>query len=432
MGSERVDAQDRDPASSTGLKVSTASLAVVLVVTARAICRTGRVTFPASSWLQRMLWPASAFGFTFGTPPRPKARGLRLRAGWETRTRIIARPGWGKTLRLLVPIIRDLPGAAMVTSTEPQIFTATVQSRQYRRPLVRWAWLRVFPALRTRREYPVAVVDITAPEVRYAAGYPQVRWNPILGCEDYLTSDRRATALVHATDAGSGETSGGNDAFFRQAAVQVLVAWLHAAALDPHVELSALREWLETSNTAVPASILEVAGGRAEPTAKTNMLTHLDPAAERTTSGVKRYISFALASLTSGDGQRLCGSRRDSQFDMESFILAGGTLYVLAQNERMASARPVLSMFANEVFTAAESAALRLPARRLNEPFIGVIDELRYGVRISSLPYVAASMRKYGIGYIYAAQSSAQEHLRSRAAHRKPDRCNRPAAQRNG
>ena len=38
-----------------------------------------------------------------------------------------------------------------------------------------------------------------------------------------------------------------------------------------------------------------------------------------------------------------------------------------------------------------------------------MIDELRYGVRISSLPYVAASMRKYGIGYIYAAQSSAQE-----------------------
>ncbi len=30
-------------------------------------------------------------------------------------------------------------------------------------------------------------------------------------------------------------------------------------------------------------------------------------------------------------------------------------------------------------------------------------------MRISSLPYVAASTRKYGIGYIYAAQSSAQD-----------------------
>jgi type IV secretory pathway TraG/TraD family ATPase VirD4 len=63
------------------------------------------------------------------------------------------------------------------------------------------------------------------------------------------------------------------------------------------------------------------------------------------------------------------------------------------------------------MFLAAETVARTQPGKvkRLPEPFIGVPDELRYGVRVANLPYVANVLRKFGISYIYAVQSAAQE-----------------------
>jgi hypothetical protein len=40
---------------------------------------------------------------------------------------------------------------------------------------------------------------------------------------------------------------------------------------------------------------------------------------------------------------------------------------------------------------------------------VAVLDELRYGVTVPNLPYVANALRKYGIGYIYSVQGSSQE-----------------------
>src|SRR5664279_156083 len=74
-----------------------------------------------------------------------------------------------------------------------------------------------------------------------------------------------------------------------------------------------------------------------------------------------------------------------------------------------AGARPLLSLFAAEMFMAAETVALRKPGQRLPVPFIAVLDELRYGVTVPNLPYVASSQRKYGIGFVYSVQSSSQE-----------------------
>ena len=63
------------------------------------------------------------------------------------------------------------------------------------------------------------------------------------------------------------------------------------------------------------------------------------------------------------------------------------------------------------MFLAAEAVALASPHRRLTEPFVAVLDELRYGIVPPNLPYVAAAQRKYGITFVYAVQSTAQEQL---------------------
>ncbi|MGH8917812.1 MAG: type IV secretory system conjugative DNA transfer family protein, partial [Actinomycetes bacterium] len=147
----------------------------------------------------------------------------------------------------------------------------------------------------------------------------------------------------------------------------------------------------------------------ADPSAAVNLRKHLDPAAGKTTSGVERYLTLSMNSLATAEGRELCGGPARERFDMAAFIATGGTVYLLADPSRIARARPLLSLFAAELVRAAETAALRTRRKRLPQPYIAVLDELRYGVTVPNLPYVASAQRKFGIGYVYAVQSATQE-----------------------
>ena len=376
---------------------------------ARAVRRTGTFTLPRTGRWARMWLPTSMFGYRIGHPYRPAARGMDLWVNFEARLRIIARTGWGKSWRLLIPMIRELPGPAVITSIEAEIFTATVKARMWRRPPVRFRWMRLLRRKwRTPVRYPVVVADMSAPESRFAAGFPQLRWNPIVGAENFKTATTRARGLVAGGDT-DGETAGETDKFFRSSATQVLAAWLQAAAMDPTKDIEDLVEWLRDTDLATPGSILSEQATPEARAAVMNMTTHLDPTAGRTTSGVKRYLNFAISSMASGQGRALCGPRTGPQFDMDALIRAGGTVYLLAEVDEMELARPLLTMLAGEMFMSAERTARKLPGRRLPYTFMGVFDELKAGVRLAILPYVTTVQRKYGIGAGYAIQSSMDE-----------------------
>lgn len=376
---------------------------------ARAARRAGRFTRPQLSRWQRLLLPTNAFGYRLVRPTSPKSRRW-VWADWEQRIRIIARTGWGKGARLLVPMIRALPGPALISSTEPGIFTMTVKARTHRRDAVRWPWLRLLDGRFGRsQEYPVAVVDFSDPAHRWAAGYPKVRWNPIPACLDHTIAHRRAAALVAGVD-NTADRGSDSDRFFRSSATEVLAAWLHAAALADR-GIDDLLDWMTHPDDPTPTRILEDHTAQADPSAALNLTTHLDSRASKTTSGVLRYLALALNSVATTDGRTFCTLDPDDPdgFDMEKIIQAGGTVYLVADPNRIDRARPLLSLFAAEMFMAAETVALRQPGQRLPVPFIAVIDELRYGVAVPNLPYVASSQRKYGIGFAYSVQSSSQE-----------------------
>ena len=376
---------------------------------ARAVRATGIFTLPGTTKWQQMMLPINSFGYHVGSPHNPRVKRMGLWFNFETRLRIVARAGWGKSWRLLIPIIRNLPGAAVVTSIEPEIFTTTVKARMWRKPAVRWAWARVLrKKWRTPVRFPVYVADLASPESKFASGFPAVRWNPIVGCENFRVATNRARALVTGGD-GDGKSDSGTDKFFRDSATEVLAAWLQAAAMDPAKDIEDLVRWLRDTDLATARTILQTAATPEAATAVMNMVTHLDPAAGRTTSGVKRYLNFAISSLASGQGRALCGPRGGAQFDMAKLIAAGGTLYLLAEPEEMELARPILTLFATEMFRAAERVARKLPGSRLRQTFMGVFDELFAGVRLPLLPYVAAVQRKYGISYAYAIQSASDE-----------------------
>jgi type IV secretory pathway TraG/TraD family ATPase VirD4 len=104
----------------------------------------------------------------------------------------------------------------------------------------------------------------------------------------------------------------------------------------------------------------------------------------------------------------VCGLRDDpDQLDMAQLISSGGTLYLLAEPDRMRVIRPLLSLIASEMFLTAEDVA-RLSGGRA-PAFYAVLDELRSGVRVATLPDVASEKRKFRIGYVYACTNGGDE-----------------------
>lgn len=363
-----------------------------------AVRRAGRYTLPGSTFVRRLMMRTSGLGIHIGRAITPK-KGGPLWVNLEQRVRIIARPGWGKTLRLLVPIIRQLQGPALVSSTEPDIFRSTVKARQFRKPALR------FPFRARVQEYPIGVVDCSSAGHRIAAGYPTIQWNPIPGCEDFVVATRRAEALVKGVDTAGGSIADTTSRWFEDGAAKILAAWLHAAALNPSIEIEDLAEWLAKSTYTEPESILK--DRATDPAALMGMRKYLDPKGGRTTANLETSVSKALYSLTSVEGRAVCGRRGDSQFDMRALIRASGTMYLLGEPARMTVVRPLLSLLASEMFVAAEDVARASNGR--SPAFYGVLDELRSGVRVASLPDIASEKRKFRIHYVYACTNGGDE-----------------------
>lgn len=303
---------------------------------------------------------------------------------FEKRIRIIARPGWGKTSRLLVPIARGVPGAALIGSVKADLFEQTIIARTARGK--------------------VRVVDFSAPTDRIAEGYDEVQWNPIAGCEDLSVATRRAGALVAGSEDGNREDQ--DDAFWRQSARQVIEAWLHAAALAGLGITDVLR-WQENIRSPEPFDILRQHPA-AEQRALLALTKHLDDRAERTTSSVERFIVLALGPFASAIGQRFVGSPQNS-LDIRRSIAEHETIYLLASEDTAGAAAPVLTLFAEEWFYQARALAASRPGSRLTPPACAVLDELRWLVPLPSLPAIASRDRAAGIGLVYALQTMRQE-----------------------
>ena len=138
------------------------------------------------------------------------------------------------------------------------------------------------------------------------------------------------------------------------------------------------------------------------------MLKYLDPKGGRTTSNLETSVARALYSLTSVEGRAVCGLRGDDdQLDMVDLIRRRGTMYLLGEPDRMRVIRPLLSMIADEMFQAAEDLA-RL-SKGTAPAFYAILDELRSGVRVATLPDIASEKRKFRIGYLYACTNGGDE-----------------------
>jgi type IV secretion system protein VirD4 len=161
--------------------------------------------------------------------------GVELWVPFDRTAGVYGPQGSGKTLDLLTPALLTAPGAAMVTLTKPEDLYLSIGARG-------------------TRDRPVHVLD----PFDLAPGPPELVWDPVDGCADSMTAERRAKAFTAGTVRGAVSRGAGDEAarFYAAEGAKVLQAYFHAAALTG-ASLDHVLMWIaDPHNASQPEEIL--------------------------------------------------------------------------------------------------------------------------------------------------------------------------------
>ncbi|MGM0724159.1 MAG: type IV secretory system conjugative DNA transfer family protein [Actinomycetota bacterium] len=306
-------------------------------------------------------------------------------APWTRGVGILGPQGSGKS-QYLTGLVLDAPGAAVVTSTKPELARATM-------------------AIRRATRGPVAVFN---PE-RLGDLASTFRWDPVAGCQDGAVASARAAALVR----GSGGTAGVEDAsYWSGQAELVLRGCLMAAAIDGR-RLDAVVSWVNArydpaGHDPVPVEILSDAVERGSTLVDATLPDMLRTALTqnpKTAATVMTNVHAALAFMQSPTIAAACTATDGDTLDLGEFLAEHGTLYLVggANDNRVA---PLFTALVEAVFAEAQRAAAEAGGM-LPTTCAFLLDEV---ANLTPVPLDrwAADSRGWGITVVAIFQSLAQ------------------------
>ena len=313
-------------------------------------------------------------------------RGVELWVPYDRTTGVYGPQGSGKTLDLLTPALLAAPGAALVTLTKPEDLFLTLDSRAH-------------------GARPIHVLD----PFDLAPGVPQLVWDPIDGCTDSMTAERRAKAFTAGTVGGAVTRGAGDEAarFYAAEGAKVLQAYFHAAALAG-ATLDDVLTWLaDPHNAGQPEDILRTHPGAAP--FWDGLLRGAIHGDDRTAGNTITTVQQAMALFFQESIRRRCtpGAGRPAT-DVRDVIETGGTIYLLGRDDPYASASPLMTAIAEYVLDTALGIAMASPHGRLCPSFLACLDELPSTTPLPTLRTRMANERALGLAFVYAAQTWRQ------------------------
>ncbi|MFF6956190.1 TraM recognition domain-containing protein [Streptomyces sp. NPDC008317] len=333
-----------------------------------------------------------------GATVRPSLRGAKIRppdvavllgravsgtllwAVVESSVIVLAAPRQGKTSQVVIPWLRSWNGPALVTSIRPDVLTNTVLLRRSRGPVLVMA--------------PTGMVD-----------WPdQVQWSPTSGCEDFGKAMERADVMVTV---GKSETSTDSSGagYFGLTATSLLAAWLHTAALTGRTMAHVL-EWGFNASLDESVKLLAKAPGAEPGIAK--MLDSLYRNPSETRSNLFTTVQTALTPLFSSAAKRTFVPDEGDGLDIEQWLRAGGTIYLLVKDKQAKALAPLTSAFVDEVIETATRIANESPGGRLDPPLGLLLDEVANVSPLPHLPELISFAGGTGIFVLAILQSQAQ------------------------
>jgi type IV secretion system protein VirD4 len=273
--------------------------------------------------------------------------------GRQHHTLVIGPPRSGKTTRIAMPNLVRHPGAAVVTSTKPDVIAASLEARA--RIGTCWVW------------DPTASVDL--PD-----GVEPLCWSPVVGCTDW----DQAVATAHALAGAARPDRGASDYHWVERAQAVLAPLLHAAALF-EATLPTVLSWLHRRELLQPLSLLEEAGAHIA----SDLLHGVALTDPRELSGILSTADSLLAAYRTNAALE---ATRNPTFAPDRFAASTDTIYLCSPAASHHLHAPLVVALLDQIRTA-------IYRQAVSEPVLWILDELAH---IAPLPDLAATIAEGG------------------------------------
>jgi type IV secretion system protein VirD4 len=305
----------------------------------------------------------------------------------------IGPPRQGKSTGIVIPRLKEWPGAAVVTSVRNDVELATVDFRK-------------------TDHRPVLSLD---PEFR--SDLKGIRFSLVRGCDNPLVAQRRASLLLSQMSTSSGKE---ND-FWSNSAQAVLRILLLIAALAGK-EFDTVMEWLKTPKKLteeVPAQFDKFRN--AAPNGWKDELERIvGMAARETSEGILQTAVAALEAFVNPELLKQLSPRgapkdpdaktKDEQTDLKEFLKNRGTLYITASENVQKAIAPVIVVLITEIIEAAKQIASEYG--RMDPPLLLALDEVANIAPIPNLAEIYSVAGGSGITMLSILQTTAQAKKR--------------------
>ena len=306
--------------------------------------------------------------------------GEKIAVSAEESVIVMAAPRQGKTSQIMIPLLHRWRGPAVATTIRRDLVDATASLRKLRGP-----------------------VHVLAP-TGIRTGLPSVRWSPAAGCENLDIAAARAAVIVTVGKGGASEDSAATG-FFGPTATNLVLSWLHAAALIGGSMMDVL-DWVLNQNDDTPVRLL-----RDHPDAQPGvaaMLAHMYAEPPVTKSNLWSTAMIGLAPLLSRSAQDVFCCPVAESMDLREFVRSQGTVYILVSKKKAGPLAPLISCFTEEVLEEAKDEGDSTTAGRLDPPMLFAADEAANVVPLPSMADFLSYSGGSGVHVVLIFQNMAQ------------------------
>jgi type IV secretory pathway TraG/TraD family ATPase VirD4 len=243
--------------------------------------------------------------------------GLDEHGGWvtadpESAVMVLGPPRSGKTSAVMIPALMACCGAAISTSTKPDVMRATLPARSE----IGQAWL--FD--------PSGTEDTALP-----AGVRRLCWSPVAASATWDEALVMARAMTHATRPGTGTT---NESHWTERAAALLAPLLYAANQTRQPIAEVLSWTLRQDLTSAQAILADTDAPVAA-----DVLAGIERTDTRERSSIFSATAGVLAAYNS-DAVRTAAS--NPNFDPDRFATSTDTIYITAPEHKQALCAPLI------------------------------------------------------------------------------------------
>ncbi len=307
--------------------------------------------------------------------------------GWvtadpESAVMILGPPRAGKTSAIMIPALMASCGAAISTSTKPDVMRGTLPARAE----IGQAWLFDPAATET-------------PDTGLPEGVRRLCWSPVAAAATWDEALVMARAMTAATRPGAGTT---NESHWSERAGALLAPLLYAAHHTSRPIAEVLR-WTLRGDLAPAQAIL----ADTDAPVAADVLAGIQRTEARERSSIFSATAGVLAAYNS-DAVRQAAA--NPNFDPSRFVTSTDTIYITAPEHKQALCAPLIVGLLEQIRHAAYEHAHNHPTT--GPPMLWALDEIANTAPIHDLPALISQAGSQHLQVMIGLQDLAQARTR--------------------